>query len=465
NVTLLGMNASDKVALDPNGYGVVTGGEIRIPNNTYLKTRNVANTADLRLIGITNGNSIIIDGEGYGTSFGGNISGVNISLSGIINQGGGTASNTAGFNNNLYLQSSIPSITLSNTAANTGKFTIGVTGGQFGLWNNGTSAYEIKIDPIGSGLIELNRGTRSSGELYTTLTTESTSTSTGALRSSGGLGVASVARIGGIVYSHSGFRINPVGYGGWDRSFGFLGMSSTARGGFGAFGADDNLEYYYIGTDYASNVVRFNLATSNTTFYGSINGTSAQLSSTLNVNSSSTLEELNVNGDIALTGTANRYIQISSSSNYYWRLKSVGDHFQINMGADALTAVQFNYPTGAATFASTTTSTGFIKSGSSDSYFLLGGGGHVATSTYATTASLSSYVNTTGNQYEIGGNKSFLGAVEVVSLKTTGGPGTPGVLKFGGKTNDTVFTAGSQYVLPVNIDGTTYYIRLWAGVN
>ncbi len=140
-------------------------------------------------------------------------------------------------------------------------------------------------------------------------------------------------------------------------------------------------------------------------------------------------------------------------------LNTNGNNFPIQIGGSELIVNP------AITASSIVTATGFIKSGSSDSYFLLGGGGHVATSTYATTASLSSYVNTTGNQYEIGGNKSFLGAVEVVSLKTTGGPGTPGVLKFGGKTNDTVFTAGSQYVLPVNIDGTTYYIRLWAGVN
>lgn len=120
---------------------------------------------------------------------------------------------------------------------------------------------------------------------------------------------------------------------------------------------------------------------------------------------------------------------------------------------------------GAVTAASSVTATSLIKSGSSDSYFLLGGGGHVLASTYATAASLSGYVDQSTNQYEIGGNKSFLGNVEVLSIKTTGGPGTPGVIKFGTKTNDTVFTGGSAYSIPVNIDGTTYYIRLWAGIN
>lgn len=74
---------------------------------------------------------------------------------------------------------------------------------------------------------------------------------------------------------------------------------------------------------------------------------------------------------------------------------------------------------GATTFASTVTTTGFIKSGSSDSHFLLGGGGHVLASTYATAASLSGYVDISNNQYEIGGNKTFLADV-VVNGKLTG---------------------------------------------
>lgn len=119
------------------------------------------------------------------------------------------------------------------------------------------------------------------------------------------------------------------------------------------------------------------------------------------------------------------------------------------------------------------TATNLIRSGGTSSQFLKADGSVDANtyattaslSSYATTASLSGYVNTSTNQLEISGNKSFLGAVEVLSIKTTGGPGTPGVLKFGTKTNDTVFTGGSAYSIPVNIDGTTYYIRLWAGIN
>lgn len=71
------------------------------------------------------------------------------------------------------------------------------------------------------------------------------------------------------------------------------------------------------------------------------------------------------------------------------------------------------------TYTGNITANALIKSGSSDSYFLLGGGGHVLASTYATAASLSGYVDISSNQYEIGGNKTFLADV-VVNGKLTG---------------------------------------------
>lgn len=62
-----------------------------------------------------------------------------------------------------------------------------------------------------------------------------------------------------------------------------------------------------------------------------------------------------VAGNIALSGGVDRYLQIGSSTNYYWRLKAVNDNFHIVMGNDALIAAVFGYPTGAASFASTIT--------------------------------------------------------------------------------------------------------------
>jgi hypothetical protein len=59
---------------------------------------------------------------------------------------GGTPSNTAGFTNSFYAESNVPSLTLSNTGTNTGKYTLGVTNGNFGIWNNATSSYPIYIN-------------------------------------------------------------------------------------------------------------------------------------------------------------------------------------------------------------------------------------------------------------------------------------------------------------------------------
>jgi hypothetical protein len=66
---------------------------------------------------------------------------------------GGTPSNTAGFTNSFYAHSNFPSITLSNTSTNTGKFTLGVTEGSFGIWNNTTNSYPFFINSSNNVLI------------------------------------------------------------------------------------------------------------------------------------------------------------------------------------------------------------------------------------------------------------------------------------------------------------------------
>ena len=91
--------------------------------------------------------------NGTDASYSGSISGATFQSVGV------TPSNTAGFNNTLYLERNVPSLTLSNTGTNTGKFTLGVSNGAIGFWNNATSAYEIQIDPITSQAININRAT------------------------------------------------------------------------------------------------------------------------------------------------------------------------------------------------------------------------------------------------------------------------------------------------------------------
>lgn len=340
-----------------------------------------------------------------------------------------------------------------------------------------------------------------------------------------------------LAFSSSGVatfvtNVNAYGYfanattGGWDRAFAFKGSSGTARGGLGAFGSDDALDYYYIGQDYTNYKIRVNNSSGNI----GINalGANAKLEvvaptgEVFRADASGGAYRIianqtgvSIGGSLYSAGSSlfNRPIEINTASGNYTLSAggSGGDYGSIGYNVDfTTTSGAYNYrttdyasfinfnqggfrffsapsssgvmsptvvasvsATGAGVFNGSITATSLIRSGGTSSQFLKADGSVDANtyattaslSSYATTASLSGYVNTSTNQLEISGNKSFLGAVEVLSIKTTGGPGTPGVLKFGTKTNDTVFTGGSAYSIPVNIDGTTYYIRLWAGIN
>lgn len=76
-----------------------------------------------------------------------------------------------------------------------------------------------------------------------------------------------------------GFGFTALGTaGGWDRAFSFEGSTGTNRGGFGAFGADNALNYYYIGSAFNSNIARFDGTTLATTLYGALSGTSVAFS-------------------------------------------------------------------------------------------------------------------------------------------------------------------------------------------
>ena len=81
------------------------------------------------------------------------------------------------------------------------------------------------------------------------------------------------------------------------------------------------------------------------TLTGALNGTSAVFSSIVNVNGASTLEALNVNGNMMLAGTANRYIRLQSATNYFYNLQSVNDDFQI-LEAGSIPRLTIKYPNG-----------------------------------------------------------------------------------------------------------------------
>ena len=63
------------------------------------------------------------------------------------------------------------------------------------------------------------------------------------------------------------------------------------------------------------------------------------------IGTTSPSEALSVNGNIILTGTANRYIRIQSASNYYYNLQSVGDDFHI-VEAGSTPRFVIKYPSG-----------------------------------------------------------------------------------------------------------------------
>jgi hypothetical protein len=75
-----------------------------------------------------------------------------------------------------------------------------------------------------------------------------------------------------------------------------------------------------------------------------VNGT-GRFSGYVNVNGASTLEALNVNGNIWLAGTANRYIRLQSATNYYYNLQSFNDDFRI-VEAGSIPRLVITYPNG-----------------------------------------------------------------------------------------------------------------------
>lgn len=79
-------------------------------------------------------------------------------------------------------------------------------------------------------------------------------------------------------------------------------------------------------------------------------------------NSSLTVaSDVSMSGNLTLNTGANRFIQIGSNTNYYWRLRATGDDLEIRM-ADNFAALKMYYPNGAATFINTVTATAFFES-------------------------------------------------------------------------------------------------------
>jgi hypothetical protein len=90
-------------------------------------------------------------------------------------------------------------------------------------------------------------------------------------------------------------------------------------------------------------------------FSSSVSATSGVFSSVVNVNGASSVEAFNVNGNIMLSGTGNRYIRLQSATNYFYNLQSVNDDFQI-LEAGTTPRLTIKYPNGNVLIGTTTDS-------------------------------------------------------------------------------------------------------------
>ena len=81
---------------------------------------------------------------------------------------------------------------------------------------------------------------------------------------------------------------------------------------------------------------------------------------------------------------------------------------------------------GKVTSSGTITSSGFVKSGSDDNYFLLGGGGHVARSSYASSGHTHNYITSLGNKDASDLSSTYPNGLSVAGIYNNGYPFTFG---------------------------------------
>ena len=126
---------------------------------------------------------------------------------------------------------------------------------------------------------------------------------------------------------------------------------------------------------------QINMGGQNITNAASVNGTGATWSGTSPYTSYNRTSTSNISGLLLQTGGSNRWgigQAFSATSENF-------DFYNYGLGANVL---QFNYSTGASTFGYSVTAASFIKSGSANTKFLLGGGADVDTATLLQTRPL-----------------------------------------------------------------------------
>ncbi len=125
--------------------------------------------------------------------------------------------------------------------------------------------------------------------------------------------------------------------------------------------------------------------------------------------SSQTVAIANLARTLSQDGTIKLYVHNNNELNFGGTNASTTIYFGYR-AADSR-AIPTSFVFGGSTGSATLTANGFIKKGSSDSYVLLGGGGHKA---------LSQFVQTSGDQ-SISGTKTFTGTIKVNRAESTTG--------------------------------------------
>lgn len=317
---------------------------------------------------------------------------------------------------------------------------------------------------------------------------------TNAYTSTAYLPLAGGTLTGGLNGTNASFANDITGYsvglngsaGGWARHYSFIGSTGTNRGGFGAFGSDNSLSYYYIGNAYNDNVLQIDASTKVASFSGVISGTTAILSSTYG--GGSTNDFLSVQrsgGAVAATlgydspntemyfGTSTAQgLQIRTGNTTRIHIPASGGNIDfynpISGTVAAFTGVGIN-----ATPTSGATSPLNIRFLSTGSDFYVGTESSTAGSFFAGSSAYASvFYSGQPIQSIISGTKRLEVNASGISVTGTGifsstlKQGTGSTFQFGTLSPSGVNTStGDSYNIPIDIDGTTYYLRLFTGTN
>lgn len=155
--------------------------------------------------------------------------------------------------------------------------------------------------------------------------------------------------------------------------------------------------------------------------------------------------------------------QRTGSGNYDWRLKNSGT-FYLQNGTDSATWTNRLYidTSGNITVSGTSTSTGFIKTGSSDQYVLLGGGGAKAINSFPNLNTTFLYNWSSGTLDKCWGRIAEFEASSNSSIQTTAIFSLANYYKYGSTDNDAAFgiiQAHIRYTTSNGVESNRTYIK------